>query len=252
MSKHSTTDESLTEFSGFHTPVDSSLDSQEFHDSISVQNDLTTTMATPEIKELIKNTANEAAEKVIEKYKTEQENAIHNKVQQFQRTVIDPMQIEINTAGSKITDLAGLMDEEFRRARFADFANFHRITNMAKNLMILNCPPSKDTDPKIKAENDEKYVLDRLKEIAEGVDKDEIGFTVSAVPIKKIFRLELSKSDKPIRGGYKPKYFGKDKIRVTFCDQHYRNVYLHLAEKKNNREFAIELTREECQFNDYL
>ena len=234
--------DSPDEFHGWETPEEKSDiiedTSDQYHEALSNLE----TMATDE----------EKIDNAIQKAVAAQAEKTRETIISFRKEVVDPIQLEVVNGDHKIGNLANSMEQELRRARFADFALHHKINNMSKNLMILNVPPNSEEDPNVLYNHDLQYSIRRLNAIAANYP-DQVKHVLSRFHIKKVFRLPLSKlSKRTLRGGYVPKYQGQDKIRVTFFCPSYRNLYMRCAEMENDKQFAIELTREECQFNDYL
>ena len=224
--------DSPDEFHGWETPEETNSSNDNFHEALSELD----TMATEEerLNDAIKKAVAAQAEQTTEVVKT------------FRREVIDPMQTEIDNGDQKVEALALSMEHEMRMARFADFALHHKINNMSRNLMILNVPPHTEQDPNVLNTHDTQYAIRRLNAIAANYP-DQVKHVLSTFHIKNVFRLPLSRiTNRTMRGGYTPKFQGKDKIRVTFFCPTYRNLYLRCAEMENDKQFAVELTREEC------
>ena len=168
---------------------------------------------------------------------------INEKLEEFKTQIVQPISDYAVETDNRLNRYANEFDAELRRARFADLAIFHRLTNSSKNLMLLKVPRRKQGD-----DPDMEYVLSRLKSLVNV--REKLGHDIDEFHITHVFRIELANATKP--RGYEPKYFGYDKIRVTFYHGQLRDFFLRAAFQTNDRTVVPEMSKEECQFNDYL
>ena len=164
---------------------------------------------------------------------------------------IEELEKRLKKAEDKLERVGSFAIVESRVGRYADYSNRREADEYAKNLIILgvdkitNQDVLKD-DRRIKATN-EKIVKDLIEEFE--LDEETFGLKVTFGQVAGIERLNGREWNGP---GEAPKYAGRDKLRVIFINNLFRDVWIYCCKHKDLKHVVPETSFNDRQFTDYL
>ena len=138
--------------------------------------------------------------------------------------------------------------ESTKQTRFAELANRHNSNARAKILIILN------VNKVDKNENGE--VLDNenaaLAYINGAIKDNPIGLTLTTSYFEKVTRTKFVTFQNPRPGARQPLYPDKDKLKVTFVHESFRNLVYNAARLGGHKTFIKDMSQMDRYYFDHI
>ena len=138
--------------------------------------------------------------------------------------------------------------ETTKQTRFAELANRHNSNARAKVLIILNV---NKVD-----KNEEGETLDNesaaLAYINHAIKENPIGFTLTTSFFEKVTRTKFVTFQNPRPGAKEPLYPEKDKLKVTFVHESFRNLVYNAARLGGHRTFIKDMSQMDRYYFDHI
>ena len=166
-------------------------------------------------------------------------------------TTIGDLEKRLKKAEDKIERVGSFAIVESRVGRYADYSNRREADEYAKNLIILGVDKIIDEDVLKDAQQfkevNEQVVKDLIAEFV--LDEETFGLKVTFGQVAGIERLNGREWNGP---GEAPKYAGKDKLRVIFINNLFRDVWIYCCKNKDLKHVVPETSFNDRQFTDFL
>ena len=138
--------------------------------------------------------------------------------------------------------------ESTKQTRFAELANRHNSNARAKILIILNV---NKVD-----KNEQGEVLDdqsaALAYINNAIKENPIGFTLTTAYFEKVTRTKFITFQNPRPNAKEPLYPEKDKLKITFVHESFRNLVYNAARLGGHRTFIRDMSQMDRYYFDHI
>ena len=138
--------------------------------------------------------------------------------------------------------------ETTKQTRFAELSNRHNSKARAKILIILNVNKD-DKNEKGEAVDDETAAL---MYIENAIKEYPIGFNITKAYIEKVTRTKFITFPAPRPNSKGPKYPNKDKLKVTFVHESFRNLVYNSAKRGGHEHFIRDMSQMDRYYFDHI